>query len=161
MRVMVIVKATADSEAGALPSAELMADMGAFNQKLIEAGIMLDGAGVKPTSKGARRLFGQGPDRHQRPVPECQRTRLGLLDLEGQGPGRSDRLGQTLPQSDAGTVDDRNPRALRDGGLRVIAVGCHAVKLIALVIASEAKQSKGPWSSALRLWIASSLRYSQ
>jgi hypothetical protein len=70
-------------------------------------------------------------------------------------------LGQTLPQSDAGTVDDRNPRALRDGGLRVIAVGCHAVNLIALVIASEAKQSKGPWSSALRLWIASLLRYSQ
>ncbi len=54
MRVMVIVKATNDSEAGALPSAQLMADMGAFNQKLIEAGIMLDGAGVKPTSKGAR-----------------------------------------------------------------------------------------------------------
>ena len=62
MRVMVIVKATADSEAGGLPSAELMADMGAFNQKLIEAGIMLDGAGVKPTSKGARVAF-SGKDR--------------------------------------------------------------------------------------------------
>jgi hypothetical protein len=62
MRVMVIVKATADSEAGALPSPQLMADMGAFNQKLIEAGIMLDGAGLKPTSRGARVAF-SGKDR--------------------------------------------------------------------------------------------------
>jgi hypothetical protein len=57
MRVMVIVKATEDSEAGKLPSAQLMADMGAFNQKLIEAGIMTDGGGLKPTSKGARVAF--------------------------------------------------------------------------------------------------------
>ena len=57
MRVMVIVKATTNSEAGEMPSAQLMADMGAFNQKLIEAGIMTDGAGLKPTSKGARVAF--------------------------------------------------------------------------------------------------------
>ena len=75
MRVMVMVKATTNSEAGEMPSAKLMADMGAFNQKLIEAGIMTDGAGLKPTSKGARVAF----------------------------------------------FDDRNPRILRDGGLRLIA----------------------------------------
>ena len=57
MRVMVIVKATTDSEAGKLPSAELMAAMGAFNQKLIAAGVMVDGAGLKPTSEGARVAF--------------------------------------------------------------------------------------------------------
>ena len=57
MRVMVMVKATANSEASEMPSAQLMADMGAFNQKLIEAGIMTDGAGLKPTSKGARVAF--------------------------------------------------------------------------------------------------------
>jgi hypothetical protein len=62
MRVMVIVKATADSEAGKPPSPELMAEMGAFNQKLIEAGVMTDGAGLKPTSKGARVAF-SGKDR--------------------------------------------------------------------------------------------------
>jgi hypothetical protein len=62
MRVMVIVKATADSEGGALPSAQRMAEMGAFNQKLIDAGIMLDGGGLKPTSKGARVAF-SGKDR--------------------------------------------------------------------------------------------------
>jgi hypothetical protein len=59
---MVIVKATKDSEAGVMPTRELIADMGAFNQKLIEAGIMTDGAGLKPTSKGARLAF-SGKDR--------------------------------------------------------------------------------------------------
>ena len=62
MRVMVIVKATTDSEAGKLPSAQLMADMGAFNQQLIAAGIMTDGGGLKPTSQGARVAF-SGSDR--------------------------------------------------------------------------------------------------
>ena len=46
MRVMVIVKATADSEAGKMPSPELIADMGKFNEALIAAGVMLDGGGL-------------------------------------------------------------------------------------------------------------------
>ena len=62
MRVMVIVKATTDSEAGKMPSRELIEDMGKFNQKLIEAGLMVDGGGLKPTSKGARVAF-SGADR--------------------------------------------------------------------------------------------------
>ncbi len=57
MRVMVIVKATADSEAGVMPSAELMADMGAFNQKLIDAGVFVDAAGLKDSRNGARVAF--------------------------------------------------------------------------------------------------------
>ena len=57
MRVMVIVKATADSEAGKMPGPELLKSMGAFNQRLIEAGVMLDGGGLKPTAKGARVAF--------------------------------------------------------------------------------------------------------
>jgi len=57
MRVMVIVKATTDSEAGKLPSRELMAAMGAFNLKLMAAGVMLEGGGLKPTAEGARVAF--------------------------------------------------------------------------------------------------------
>jgi hypothetical protein len=57
MRVMVIVKATAHSEAGEMPTAELLAAMGAFNQSLLDAGVMLDGGGLKPTSAGARVAF--------------------------------------------------------------------------------------------------------
>lgn len=57
MRVMVLVKATADSESGAMPSARLIRDMGEFNKKLADAGVMLDGAGLKPSSKGKRVQF--------------------------------------------------------------------------------------------------------
>jgi hypothetical protein len=62
MRVMVIVKATQDSEAGKMPSAGLIARMGAFNQSLIDAGVFVDAGGLKPTSKGARVAF-SGEDR--------------------------------------------------------------------------------------------------
>lgn len=57
MRVMVIVKANGDSESGVLPSTELLAEMGKFNEKLVEAGVMLMGEGLHPSSKGARVRF--------------------------------------------------------------------------------------------------------
>ena len=57
MRVMVMVKATKDSEAGVMPSPKLLADMGKFNQELIQAGVMLAGDGLHPSSKGKRVKF--------------------------------------------------------------------------------------------------------
>jgi hypothetical protein len=57
MRVMVLVKATPDSEAGTLPTSQLLADMGRFNQQLIEAGVLLAGDGLKPSRLGKRVLF--------------------------------------------------------------------------------------------------------
>jgi hypothetical protein len=57
MRVMVLVKATADSEAGTMPSAELIEAMGRFNEQLVEAGIMKVGEGLKPSSQGKRIAF--------------------------------------------------------------------------------------------------------
>ena len=57
MRVMVLVKATADSEAGVMPSTELVEAMFAYNQELVEAGIMLAGEGLKPSSLGKRVAF--------------------------------------------------------------------------------------------------------
>jgi hypothetical protein len=54
MRVMVIVKASRESEAGALPNPELIEAMGAFNNELIAAGVMLDGGGLQSSAKGAR-----------------------------------------------------------------------------------------------------------
>ena len=62
MRFMILVKATADSEAGVMPSQELMAEMGRFNQQLIDAGVMLAGEGLHPSSRGARVRF-SGADR--------------------------------------------------------------------------------------------------
>ena len=57
MRVMVLVKATADSEAGKMPSSEMFEAMGKFNEELIKAGIMLAGDGLKPSSMGKRVAF--------------------------------------------------------------------------------------------------------
>ncbi|HET9450650.1 MAG TPA: YciI family protein [Aggregicoccus sp.] len=60
MRVMVIVKATKNSEAGAAPSEQLLADMGKFNEELVKAGIMLAGDGLHPSRKGKRVRFSNG-----------------------------------------------------------------------------------------------------
>ncbi|MCB4825272.1 YciI family protein [Roseicella aerolata] len=62
MRVMVLVKATKDSEAGTLPSTELLEAMGRFNEDLAKAGILLAGEGLKPSSQGKRVAF-DGPGR--------------------------------------------------------------------------------------------------
>src|SRR3954471_19175886 len=57
MRVMVIVKASKESEAGEMPSQQLLSDMGKFNEELVKAGVMLAGEGLHPSSKGARVKF--------------------------------------------------------------------------------------------------------
>ena len=63
MRCMVIVKATAESEAGVMPSQELLAAMGRFNEELVKAGVMLAGEGLTPSARGARVTFA-GKERH-------------------------------------------------------------------------------------------------
>jgi hypothetical protein len=57
MRVMVIIKANKDSEAGTMPDEKLLTEMGKFNEELVKAGIMLDGEGLHPSSKGKRVHF--------------------------------------------------------------------------------------------------------
>lgn len=64
MRFMVIVKADKDSEAGVMPSEQLLTEMGRFNEELVKAGIMLAGEGLQPSSKGVRVKFSG----HQRTV---------------------------------------------------------------------------------------------
>lgn len=60
MRVMVIVKANEDSEAGIMPTQQVLADMGKYNEELVKAGIMLAGEGLHPSSKGKRIKFSGG-----------------------------------------------------------------------------------------------------
>src|SRR6266581_323410 len=57
MRFMILVKATKDSEAGVMPSEQLLTEMGKFNEALVKAGVMLAGEGLHPSSKGARVRF--------------------------------------------------------------------------------------------------------
>src|SRR6476620_7365852 len=57
MRFMILIKADKNSEAGVMPSGQLLADMGKFNEELVKAGVMLAGEGLQPSSKGARVRF--------------------------------------------------------------------------------------------------------
>jgi len=62
MRFIILIKANKDSEAGVMPSEQLLTEMGKFNEELVKAGIMLEGEGLHPSSKGARVRF-SGKDR--------------------------------------------------------------------------------------------------
>src|SRR5690349_2977785 len=75
MKFMIMVKATRDSEAGIMPSEELLADMGKFNEELVKAGVMLAGEGLHPSSKGARVRF-SGAKRSVIDVPFAETKEL-------------------------------------------------------------------------------------
>jgi hypothetical protein len=71
MRFMVMVKATKDSEAGKMPSEELLSAMAKFNEEMVKAGVMLDANGLQPSSKGARvRFSGAGGRGSGVPIPQ-------------------------------------------------------------------------------------------
>lgn len=79
MRFMVIVKANKDSEAGKLPSHEMLAAMGKYNQELVQAGVMQAGEGLHPSSKGARVRFSGGkPSVVEGPFSETEQLVAGF-----------------------------------------------------------------------------------
>ena len=85
MRVMVIVKATKDSEAGVLPTKELLNAMGKYNEELVKAGIMLAGDGLKPSSKGKRvRFSGEKRTVVDGPFAEADRRVALLVQVDKQ-----------------------------------------------------------------------------
>ncbi len=75
MRVMVMIKATAESEAGVMPSEQLLTEMGAFNEELVQAGVMRAGEGLHPSVKGVRVRF-SGQERAVVPGPFAATTEL-------------------------------------------------------------------------------------
>ncbi|HET7547237.1 MAG TPA: YciI family protein [Usitatibacter sp.] len=80
MRFMVMVKATKQSEAGAMPDAKLLADMGRFNEELVKAGVMQAGEGLHPSAKGARMKFTKDGKRSvvDGPFPETKELVAGF-----------------------------------------------------------------------------------
>ena len=84
MRVMVIVKATKNSEAGVMPSEKLLAEMGKFNEELVKAGVMLAGDGLHPSSKGKRVRFSGG----KKTVVDGPFAETKELDRRASGSGR-------------------------------------------------------------------------
>jgi hypothetical protein len=85
MRFMVLVKANAESEAGVLPSAELLANMGKFNDELARAGVMLAGDGLQASSKGARIDFsGAKPTVTDGPFAETKELVAGFWIIQAK-----------------------------------------------------------------------------
>jgi hypothetical protein len=79
MRFMVIVKANKDSEAGIMPSTQMLAAMGKFNEELVKAGVMQAGEGLQPSSKGARiRFTGKAPQVIDGPFTETKELVAGF-----------------------------------------------------------------------------------
>ena len=83
MRFMVMVKASKESEAGLMPSEQLMAEMGKFNEELVRAGVLLAGEGLHPSSKGARvRFSGSKRTVIDGPFPETKELVAGFWLLQ-------------------------------------------------------------------------------
>lgn len=83
MRFMAMVKASAESEAGAMPGAQLLAEMGKFNEELVRAGVLLAGEGLQPSSKGARvRFSGSRRTVVDGPFPETKELVAGFWLLQ-------------------------------------------------------------------------------
>ena len=84
MRFMVIVKATEDSEAGVMPSEEILTETGKFNEELAKAGVLLAAEGLQPSSKGARVKFsGNQRTVNRRALRRNQGADRGLLAVAG------------------------------------------------------------------------------
>ena len=108
MRFMVQVRATRDSEAGKMPSAELIAAMGKFNEEMMSAGVMLAGEGLHPSSKGARIVFsGASPKVIEPPFAEPVELVSGFWIIEV--PSREAAIGwaKRAPFGDGQTLEIR------------------------------------------------------
>ena len=98
MRFMMIVKANKDSEAGIMPSEELLSAMGKYNEELMKAGVLIDLTRAPAQLQGRpHQVFGRQTHRHRRPFRRDQGTDRGLLDYSGEIQGRGDRMGQARP----------------------------------------------------------------
>jgi hypothetical protein len=104
MRVMVLVKASPESEAGEMPSERLLSEMLAFNEELVKAGVMLAGDGLKPSSEGVRVAF-SGSDRKviNGPFAETKELLAGYWVLQVKSMDEAIEWVKRIPNPDPGT----------------------------------------------------------
>ena len=107
MRVMVIIKANADSEAGVMPSEKILADMGKFNDELVNAGIFIEGEGLHPTSKAKRVKFSQGKRLvTDGPFAETREQIAGFWIWKVKSMDEAVEWAKRIPFDDDGTMSD-------------------------------------------------------
>jgi hypothetical protein len=118
MRFMVMVKPTKDSEAGKMPSEELLSAMAKFNEEMVKAGVMLDANGLQPSSKGARiRFSGDKRTVIDGPFAETKELVAGYWILQVKSKEEAIEWIKRCPNPHEGERD-RDPPSLRTGGLR-------------------------------------------
>ena len=108
MRFMVIVKANKDSEAGVMPSKQLLTDMGKFNEELANAGVMLAGEGLQPSSKGARVKFSNGQKSViDGPFAETKELVAGFWLWKCKSLDEAIGIAERIPPASFGTIEIR------------------------------------------------------
>ncbi len=113
MRFMVMIRADRHSEAGEMPSQQLLAEMGRFNEELVKAGVMQAGEGLQPSSKGARVRF-SGRDRRviDGPFAETKETLAGFYLIEAADLNEAIQVAAGIPPAQVGSVEVRPIRQL-------------------------------------------------
>ncbi len=119
MRFMVIVKASKESEAGIMPSEEQLGAMAAFNEEMVKAGVMLEGAGLQPSAKGARIRI----DRDKRtvidgPFAETKELIAGywIIEVKSKEEAIAWMMRVPNPHNDGGEIEIRQMFELEDFG---------------------------------------------
>jgi hypothetical protein len=108
MRFMLLVKATEDSEAGILPSKELIFAMGEFNEELVKAGVMLAGEGLQASSKGARVTFNKGkPTVTDGPFAETKELVAGFWLIQAKSREEAIAWASRAPFPEGGVIEVR------------------------------------------------------
>ena len=108
MRVLVLVKANKDSEAGVLPDKKILTEMGNFNEELVKAGVMLAGEGLRPSSKGARVRFSSGKRTViDGPFTETKELLGGYFLADCKDLDQAIELAQRVPLVSRGSVEIR------------------------------------------------------
>ena len=113
MRVMVLIKANSDTEAGVLPSEQLLTEMGNYNEELVRAGVMLAGEGLHPSSTGKRVKF-SGTNRTvtDGPFTEAKELVAGFYLIEARDMREATEIASRIPSAHLGTVEVRPARQL-------------------------------------------------
>ena len=116
MRVMVLIKADKNSEAGVLPDEKLLTEMGKFNEELVKAGLMLEGEGLQPSSKGARvRFSGTKRTVIDGPFAETKELIAGFWIWKVKSLQEAIDWVKRCPNPDAGRDGGGDPADLRSG----------------------------------------------
>ena len=117
MRFMVIVKATEDSEKGAMPGQDMLEAMGAYNEELVKAGVMLDGDGLRPSSYGARVRFDDEGNASviDGPFAETREVLCGFIFIEAADAEDALRIAESIPMARYGSIEVRPELDIRGG----------------------------------------------